>query len=69
MIITAAGGLTNLILGILVMTVLVCFMKNLYGTTVRGFSEGASSSSCGLAAGDTIVAVDGASVHIFPELS
>ena len=47
MIITAAGGLTNLILGILVMTVLVCFMKNLYGTTVRGFAEGASSSSCG----------------------
>lgn len=69
MIITAAGGLTNLILGILVMTVLVCFMKNLYGTTVRGFAEGASSSSCGLAVGDTIVAVDGAFVHIFPELS
>ena len=66
MIITAAGGLTNLILGILVMTVLVCFMRNLYGTTVRGFSEGASSSSCGLAVGDTSVGHPCISFRSFP---
>lgn len=69
MIITAAGGLTNLITGILVMTVLVCCMKNLYGTTVERFGESAISASSGLCVGDTITAVDGAPVHIFSELS
>ena len=70
MIIVAAGGVVNLVAGILVMFILVFSSTSmgLGSTTVAEFRDGALSQSSGLKAGDTIVEVDGRNVHIADEL-
>ena len=70
MIIVAAGGVVNLVAGILVMFILVFSSTSmgLGSTTVAEFRDGALSQSSGLKAGDTIVEVEGRNVHIADEL-
>ena len=70
MIIVAAGGVVNLVAGILVMFILVFSSTSmgLGSTTVAEFRDGALSQNCGLKAGDTIVEVEGRNVHIADEL-
>ena len=68
-IITAAGSLFNLFLGILIMLIIVMSAQNLGSTTVHSFQENATSSESGLMAGDTIVAVDGHRAHISSDMS
>lgn len=73
-IITAAGSLSNLTVGIVLMTALVIFSGTLASTTIYefvGFEEGtiAQSKAEGLREGDRIVAVDGERVHIANELA
>ena len=70
MIIVAAGGVINLVAGILVMFILVFSSTSmgLGSTTVAEFRDGALSQSSGLKAGDTIVEVEGRNVHIADEL-
>ncbi len=70
MIIVAAGGVVNLVAGILVMFILVFSSTSmgLGSTTVAEFRDGALSQDCGLKAGDTIVEVEGRNVHIADEL-
>lgn len=73
-IITAAGSLANLSVGIILMAALVMFSGTLGSTTIHSFflEEGqtkAQSESEGLMAGDRIVAVDGERVHIANELA
>lgn len=69
-IITAAGSLSNILLGIIVMGVIVLSTSQLYSTTVSGFAEkGSVSDSYGLREGDRIVAIGPRSVHVPYDLS
>lgn len=73
-IITAAGSLSNLAVGIILMTALVIFSGTLASTTIYqfvGFEEGttAQSKAEGLLEGDRIIAVGGERVHIANELA
>lgn len=73
-IITAAGSLSNLIIGIILMTALVIFSGTLGSTVIYQFVENedgsqASSQMTGLREGDRIVAVEGERVHTAHELS
>ena len=68
-IITAAGSLTNILLGFLVMLIIVSCAKNIGSTTVLNFPEGAKTEQCGLMAGDKIIAIDGKKVHVFYDMS
>jgi regulator of sigma E protease len=61
-IITAAGGLVNIIVGFILTFVMVMTMANLGSTTIASFDEGAVSSAY-LKVNDRIVAVDGVSVR------
>lgn len=72
--ITAAGSLSNLAIGVILMTLLVIFSGTLASTTIYefvGFEEGitAQSKAEGLLEGDRIVAVDGERVRIANELA
>ena len=73
-IITAAGSLSNLIVGFVLMTLLVICTKNLGSTQVYQFvayddESEALSRSTGLMENDRIVAVEGERVHTAHELS
>ena len=68
-IITAAGSLSNILLGFIVMLILVMCAKNIGTTTVRSFAEGAKTEQSGLMAGDTIVSIDGHRVHVFYDMN
>lgn len=68
-IIVAAGAATNIIVGILVMSILVFNSDYLLSTQIGEVTEGSASYEAGLQVDDIIVAVDGASVHIGDELS
>ncbi len=73
-LITAAGSLSNLTIGIILMTALVIFSGSLGSTVVYGFveredGEMAVSEASGLRAGDRLVSVDGERVHTANELA
>lgn len=68
LIVVAAGALTNLIIGALVMSMLVVARPVLGSTVVVDFEENAASHAAGLQVNDKIVAVDGKRVHISDEL-
>ncbi len=72
MIIVLAGPLTNIILGLVIMSVTVLFQSNLYGTTVDFFGSSAisddnmvylSEAYGGFEKGDIIYAADGVPVN------
>ena len=67
-IIVAAGALTNIIVGILVMTVVVCTSKTLGTTIVANVPEGTATYEAGLQQYDEITEIDGKKVHISDEL-
>lgn len=68
-IIVSAGSLTNLIVGILVMSVLVISSKSLPSTTIYSFAEeNALTYQSGLRADDKIVKINNSSVHIANDL-
>ncbi len=67
-VITAAGGVINVIVGIILMTAFVISSPVLAGTTVGEFSEGASSPYYGLELGDEIIKVNGTRVYTSQEL-
>ncbi len=73
MLITAAGAITNILLGIIVMFFIVNAQQALPSTTVSGFSANESgycaSYEAGLRVGDRIVEVDGVRIHIADEIS
>lgn len=60
-IITAAGGVVNILIGFILTFIMVACMQGLGGTTIADFSEG-STSSAYLREGDRIVAIEGHSV-------
>jgi len=58
MIIVLAGAMMNLLLGVILVTVIVC-AKPIPSTVVADFPEGAISQNYGLQAGDEILALNG----------
>ena len=62
MIIIAAGGITNIVIGLLLTFVMVGSMQALGGTTVGAFNENATSNQYGLEENDIIVKVNNTSV-------
>lgn len=69
MIILAAGGVMNLLLGLVLSAVLVCSMQAIGGTIVGKFEEGAISQTQGLQIGDVITHVNGKAVYTHMDLS
>lgn len=67
-IITAAGGVINIIVGIILMSAFVISSPALAGTTVGEFSEGANSPYFGLELGDEIIKVGSTRVYTSQEL-
>ena len=64
MVITAAGAVMNIILGIILMLVVVTSSPRICGTTVLRFAEnGALSDKSGLMIGDEILKVENASIR------
>ncbi len=70
MIITSAGALTNLAVGIILMCIVIIITPNIGGTTVLRFTEENSlTEQSGLMVGDEIINVAGTRVRIATELS
>lgn len=68
-IVIAAGALTNILIGIIIMSCLTVSQPR-YGTTVIGeFLDKATSNSSGLMIGDEIKKINNTSVHTANELS
>ncbi len=64
-IIVAAGGVINLIMGVIIVAVMLC-QTDLIGTTqIRSFYDNAMSAQSGLEAGDEIVEINGK--HVFSQ--
>ncbi len=63
-IITAAGSIMNLLLGIILTFAMIVSSSAIGGTTVAKFSENSVSAEMGLQIGDRIVSIDGAATHI-----
>lgn len=68
LIITVAGAVMNILLGIVIMFAMVFSTKSLASNTIADFSEGALSPKYGLEVGDKVVKVGNVSVHTGNEL-
>ena len=72
-IITAAGSVFNLVLGLLVMLLVVASSKNIGSTTVEYFPKGATSMQTetkeGLLPNDEILEINGKKVHVLYDLA
>lgn len=68
LIITAAGAVMNLLLGVLVTIILVISQDNLASTTIHSFTDDALSCTTGLEAGDKVIEVNGTKIHVLDEL-
>ena len=71
-IITAAGSVFNLALGLIVMLLVVSFSSAIGSTTISKFANGATSvqteTQNGLLPEDKIIAINGKKVHVFYDL-
>ncbi len=67
-IITAAGGVINVIVGVILMCAFVISSPHLAGTTVGQFNEGSVSQTYGLSLGDEIIEVNKTRVYTSQEL-
>lgn len=68
-IITVAGAATNIVAGILVMSIFVATSAHLASTTIGKFTDdGTFSAETGINVGDTILSVDGKKVYIYSQL-
>lgn len=69
MVITVAGAMNNLILGLLLVSVLLA-MDGVYGTReVAKFNDGAMSQSTGLQVGDEILKIDGRRIYCATDIN
>ena len=68
MIITAAGAVTNIVLGFLIMTVLVIGTETLGGTRIAQFFENSTTQQCGLLENDEILKLGKTRVHVATDL-
>lgn len=63
MIVVLAGAFMNIVLGFVLLLVTTCSDPYLISNTIHSFHEQATSNTCGLQVGDTIVSLNGS--HIF----
>lgn len=68
MIIVVSGSLMNLILGVILVSIIVC-AKPIPSTVVAQFDENATSPACGLQINDEIVAINGNRISGYTEMS
>ncbi len=68
-IITLAGGITNILVGFLVMFFLVAFSSQMFAPKVANFAEWSTSNVYGLQENDVIVQMAGENVHTAYELA
>ncbi len=68
MIIVLAGSAMNMLLGLTLVAIIICF-SNIPSTTVAQFNENATSVHCGLQVGDEIVAINGKKISDYTDLS
>ena len=68
-LICVAGAVMNIILGFILVLIMVSTSNNLVTTTVRGFTQNASSQETGLKVNDKIVKVNGLSILTVNDLS
>lgn len=68
-IITIAGGLTNIIVGFIVMFFIVAFSAQLFAPKVSNFAEWSTSNNYGLKENDVIVQFAGNNIHTAYELA
>lgn len=69
MIITAAGSVMNLLLGVILTFAMTLSSSAIGNTTVAGFTDGASSQSYGLRVGDEITKIGSHSVRTMNEVA
>ncbi len=67
-IITVAGAVMNILLGIVIMSIIVLSSRPLFSTTISNFAENAVSAEAGLMSGDKVLKVGSVSVHTGNEL-
>ena len=69
-LILAAGGLANMLLGFIIVVILVSGMKSFGGTTIREIAEGFPNEGAdGLMVGDTIVSINGERLYYIDDFS
>lgn len=68
MIVVLAGAFMNIVLGFVLLLVTTCSDPYLISNTVHGFHEQATSNTCGLQAGDTIVSLNGSPIFTITDL-
>lgn len=69
MAVVVAGAFMNILLGLIVTAILVSSSAKLPSTTVAEFTDGATSSSYGLASGDIITEINGKKINIYMDIS
>ena len=69
MLIVLAGPFMNIFLAFVVMLVLVSTSNAIGSTTIHHMMEDSVSAQYGLQAGDTILEINGKSIHCYPDLS
>ncbi|MFT8889152.1 MAG: RIP metalloprotease RseP [Ethanoligenens sp.] len=68
-IVLVAGAFMNILTGFVIILFMVALTNPIASTTVSGFANGATSSQTGLQAGDKILRIDGAAVHISVDIT
>ncbi|ADU27153.1 RIP metalloprotease RseP [Ethanoligenens harbinense] len=63
-IVLVAGAFMNILTGFVIILIIIMLTNPIPSTTVAQFADGATSSQTGLRAGDRILSIDGAAVHI-----
>lgn len=69
MLIVLAGPVMNILLAFVVMLVLVSTSRAIGSTTIHHMMEDSVSAQHGLQAGDTILEINGKTIHCYPDLS
>ena len=69
MIVIVAGAILNILLGIILMSIVLGQQELLPTMTVSAFAEDSKTESSGLMVNDTIVSIDGYSIHTEKDLS
>ena len=69
-VILAAGGVANMLIGFIIVIILVSTMKNFGGTTITDFAEGFPNEGVnGLMRGDTIISINGERLYYIDDFS
>jgi regulator of sigma E protease len=68
MIVVLAGAFMNIVLGFVLLITTTCSDPYLIRNTIHGFHEQATSNSCGLQEGDTILSLNGSRIFTITDL-